>query len=257
MVRLAGTLSPTVAADAAYPFQFDPNQPDAVAEALVQALKDERWKGTRAHVVLDDRLVRYFIAERAEGARNLEELELAAHAQFENIFGSDAAGWEFRLNLVPFAGSYLACACDRRLLASLRQAFVSAGIPLASVQPFAIAEFNRRKPKLGNEPAWIAVVHARTVWLALASKGAFTAVRTHSLQGNLIAELPELLEREGLRHDDHNPAKQLWLLGARGEDISPNSWGKLSVVTLDKPLWPDKNKAWSNAYRLALSPVWP
>lgn len=257
MVRLAGTYKSSVIADAVLPLEVDPSDTGALEKALTGALADERWKGTNAHVVLDDRLIRYFVAARAEGARSPDELELTARAQFEDLFGRDATDWEFRINLVPFAGSYLACACDRRLLSLLRKAFTSAGVSLASIQPFAVTEFNRRKPKLAAGPAWVAVVNSRSVWLTRVFKGTFTAVRTHALQGELPDELPGLLEREGLRHDDPDSASHLWLLGAHGQERSPNSWGNLSVTTLDSPLWPDKNKSWSDTYRLALSSVWP
>lgn len=257
IVRLAGTLRPSVTEAGEYPFQLNPNNLGILEGALAEALGADRWKRTSAHLVLDDRLVRYFISEQAEGAKNPGELGQAARAQFEEIFGDDATNWDFRINLVPFAGSFLACACDRRLLASVNKVFASADIPLSTVQPFAITEFNRRHPKLEAGPSWIAVANGHTIWLARFFKGVPTAVRTHSLQGKLDSELPGLLERERLRHDTPDADVPLCLLGAHGLDASTNRWSGLTVTTLGKPLWPGTNKAWSDNYRLALSPVWP
>lgn len=257
IVRLAGIFRPSVTEAGEYPFQLDPNNPSVLETALTEALSTDRWKKTRAHLVLDDRLVRYFISERAEGAKNPDELEQAARAQFEEIFGDDATDWDFRINLVPFADSYLACACNRQLLVSVNKAFASASITLATIQPFAIAEFNQRQSKLEAGSSWVAVANGCTIWLARFFNGVPTAVRTHSLQGELDSDLPVLLERERLRHDDLSVDTPLCLLGAHGLDSGSNLWSGLTVKTHGKPLWPGTNKAWSDKYRLALSPVWP
>lgn len=257
IVRLTGRFRPTVIEAGEYPFQLDPNDPGTLEGALAEALGADRWKRTRAHLVLDDRLVRYFISERAEGAKNPGELEQAAHAQFEEIFGDDATDWDFRINLVPFVGSYLACACNRRLLVSVNKVFASADIPLPTIQSFAIAEFNRHQPKLEAGPSWVAVANGRAIWLARFFKGVPTAVRAHFLQGKLDFELPALLEREQLRYDDLNATAPLYLLGAHGLDAGAKHWGGLTATTLGKPVWPGTNQTWSEHYRLALSPVWP
>lgn len=257
IVRLAGIFRAAVTEADEYQFQLDPNDPSALEGAIAEALGADRWKRTHAHLVLDDRLVRYFISERAGGAKNTGELEQAARAQFEEIFGDDATDWDFRVNLVPFADSYLACACNRRLLASINNAFATADIPLSTIQPFAIAEFNRRQSKNEAGSSWVAVANGQTIWLARFLNGIPTAVRMHSLKGKLDSDLPILLEREQLRHDDPNVDTLLRLLGTHGLDAGTNRWSGLTVTTLGTPLWPGTNKVWSNKYRLALSPVWP
>ena len=73
----------------------------ARVDVLRQTLCAPQWQSAVSHVVLGDRLVRYFVAERPPGARNVEEVQLAAALRFAEIFGVEAEDWAIKLDLSP------------------------------------------------------------------------------------------------------------------------------------------------------------
>jgi len=232
-------------------------------DTLARELADRRWQNTEAHIVLSDRLARYFIAERPHGARNAGEVRQAVCLRFEDIFGEASDTWEIGLDMAPFAARQFACALRKTLVAGLIGACTGRRIRVSSLLPFAIAEYNRWQAALDGKSDWLAVLGRRSVWFGRPSGNGWASVNQYALEDDLATAFSRLLLQESLRAAANDVAT--------APAVSPVLClaGDLTGATLRQRLlsparralgavaWPGQSVEWSMSHRIALSPVWP
>ena len=260
LVRLRGAFRSTIVGSQTRELRAE-HFAAAFSEVLADELKTGRWLGTRAHVVLSDRLVRYFVARNPPGTRSVSELRQAALAQFDEIYGDETLEWEVQRDLSPFATSALACACRKSLSAKLVDVLSQQRLPLASLVPFSVALFNRHRRRIGRAPVWLAVVGRAHLSLSYRCAGDFIASGVHALHADAASELPRLIEQERLRLAlAERPADPAAAILCSGHLVSAGDRQQLvaqKVHLLDAPVWPGQDEAWSQAYRFALAEEWP
>lgn len=257
LVRTRGGLRPRIEAARLLATRLDPSEPEAGLEPLAAELATAAWQSATVQVVLSDRLVRYFIVDSLPGIQSLGELRRLAEAQFEELFGLPAAEWEICADFAPFSRRFLACALHRALLAALRRLFRRPGHALASIQPFLVREFNRRRRCLRSDPAWFAALERHSLTLALLSRKSWQGLRTHPFAQDAPALLPTLLARDRISHGESSEPSRLWLTGGAMAPEAMTSAGPLQISSVDSLAWPGRSGDWSRDYRLALAGIWP
>jgi len=165
----------------------------APLEALRTALAGH--KGTAA-VVLADQFVRYALLGYNETLKTPEQWQALAAHRFGTLHGPRAAEWQVNITETAPMGPRIACAVDRALITRLADIFASAGLHLASVQPFLVAAFNRIRKSVGNGSCWIVVEEPGRLTLALIQRGMWLAIRGRRVEKGWKSVLPEILERE-------------------------------------------------------------
>lgn len=253
MVRCRGWIRRQLVSEQVFAGEAEDGKSVPVLDWLGRQLAAAALPGTIAHVVLSDQLVKSFVFESVPGLRHLDELKASIRARFEESFGLNAEAWEISADLAPFTRSFLVCAIERRLLASLRQVFDAHCIVLISVRPFVVSEFNRWRRRIGRGDAWFSVLERDGLTLAWLAGGAWAAVRTYRTPGEPIAALPHLLARERLANGIDSSGQRLWLAGMR----SGQGGEEATAAWLGEAAWPGRTPQWSGDYRLALSGVWP
>ena len=255
-----GFSTPHVVASAEIPLAESASDTDRLG-ALARELTDQRWQNTEATVVLSDRLARYFIADRPDGARNAEEVRLAGHLRFEDVFGESSDAWEIRLDMLPFAIRQLGCALRKDFVADLMTTCADCRIRLASLVPLAIAEFNRWQPLLDGKDGWFAVLGRNGVWMGKRSGSDWVSVSQCAATANLDEALQRMLVQDSLRTVDNGGdlavLPTVWVAGdltdgGLRQRVLSTSWRLLGA-----PAWPRQSDAWSATHRIALSHVWP
>jgi hypothetical protein len=257
LVRVSGLWRPRIVA--AEQFALPAAEPDTIGLPLLEReLRTPRWQRTRVHVVLADTLVRYFIAPVPEGARNRRELQEAAMVRCEEIFGEETKAWTIMIDLAPLATHHLGCAFRTAWLDGLRRCCREAGLPLAGVTPFGVAEFNRNERQIGQRSGWFAALGTDTLWLAFKAGNGWRCAQVHRRSGDTLAELPQWLAQDQLRAGITETKKQpLWLAGDLADTPALSAPSGTLVRRCAAPTWPGTDAAWSRTFRLALSPVWP
>jgi hypothetical protein len=166
----------------------------AAVEALPAILKAHSCR--EASVVLADQFVRYALLPRSDAVKTHEQwLGLARH-RFSALHGAIVAEWDIQVTETALRGPHLACAVDQELLAAIASACESAGVTLASVQPFLVAAFNRIRGRIGGGSCWIVVEEPGRLTLARIERGVWLAVRSRRSDERWRTVLPEILERE-------------------------------------------------------------
>jgi hypothetical protein len=228
-------------------------------EALRQELRSPQWQKAVCHVVLSDRLVRYFVAERPPGARNADEVRLAAGLRFEDIFGVAAGEWEIKLDMRPFARRQLGCALRKSFISDVATACATAKSPIASLQPFAVSEFNRSHAAIGGKEGWFAVLGRQGLWVGQKKGHDWLSTHQYALSGDIPAEFSRLMTQEYLRASPSPAATspRIWLSGLLGSSQIRQGLASSPALLRGAPGWSGQSDEWNTAYRLALSPVWP
>lgn len=237
--------------------------PEAVPDSLGLSflgseLRMPHWQRTRIHVTVADSLVRYFIALVPEGARNKYELQEAAALRHEEIFGDSAKEWTVVADLAPFTTHHLCCALNTAWLKGLRQCCRDAGLPLMSIVPFGVSEFNRHERRIGSRSGWVAVLGSDTLWLAFKAGTGWRSAQVYRRPGPGLPELGQWLAQQRLRTGiPEGTDYPLWLAGDTGglpEVASPTG---VVVRRCAAPTWPGTDEAWGRSFRLPLSRLWP
>ncbi|MDQ5850447.1 MAG: hypothetical protein M3544_15925 [Pseudomonadota bacterium] len=166
----------------------------ASLDALPELLKPHRNR--EANVVLADQFVRYTLLPWSEVLKTDEQWLALARHRFAVLHGAVAADWEVKLTATAPMGPRLGCAVDRQLIEALASIFVTAGVQLASVQPFLVAAFNRIRKTVGSGSCWIVVEETARLTLAFIQHGAWIAIRSRRSDERWRSVLPEILERE-------------------------------------------------------------
>ena len=235
----------------------------AALHVLEQMLTEKRWQNTQATIVLSDRLARYFIAERPEGARNADEVNMAGTLRFEDVFGESSDAWDIRLDRPPFARRQLGCALPKGFVQELTTVCTGHGIRLTSLVPFAIAEYNRWQASLKDRRGCFVVLGRQGLWVGMRSGNDWACASQYVATASRDEMLQRALVQESLRAaapgatSDAPVSPVVWLAG----DLTDVALRQRLLAPLRTPLgafaWPGQSAEWSAQYRVALSPVWP
>lgn len=228
--------------------------------ALKQELANNRWQGTEAHIVLSDRLVRYFISKCPDGVRNMEEVRLAAHLRFEDVYREASDAWEIHLDMAPFAISRLGCALRKNFLAELVTACADFRIRVSSLIPFAIAEYNHWQALLSRKGGWFSVLGRHGFWIGRRSGINWESANQYALTDHFDETFHRVFAQESLRASSNgapNVSSTVWLAGDLTNDFTRERLLSPSLRLLGAVNWPGKSAEWSVAHRVALSSVWP
>lgn len=231
----------------------------ARVELLRQTLGAPQWQQAQSHLVLADRLVRYFVAERPPGARNAREVRLAAGLRFEDIFGVTADEWAIQLDLPTFASHQLGCAIRNSFVAELVATCAEARSPVSTITPYAVSEFNRSQAIIGRQDGWFAVLGRHSLWVGQKQGGNWLSAHHYGSTGDdVVGDVSRVMAQEYLRAASPvGDSPKVWLSGWLGNLTARNQLIASPAQTLGAPLAFGQSEAWCAAYRLALSPVWP
>lgn len=258
LVRLSGASSNRIVSSATLPFEGGASE-STLVEALRQELRAAQWQKAESHIVLADRLVRYFVAERPPGARNIEEVQLAAGLRFEDIFGVPANEWEIRLDMPALTTNQLGCAIRKSFIADLLTACTEAKSPVISIAPFAVSEFNRSHAHVGRTDGWFAALGNRSLWVGRKQGPDWLSVHQHALGEDIAPEFSRLMAQEYL-HAALPPqmiSPTVWLCGLLGDQTTRERLASIPAILFGAPDWIGETAQWSKTYRFALSPIWP
>jgi hypothetical protein len=94
-------------------------------------------------VVLSNHFVRYLLVPWSAQIATAEEFRNCGAAMFEEIHGEASAEWDVCVSAERAGAPRLAAAVDRALLGAVRTAVGATRLRLASIQPYAMAAYNR------------------------------------------------------------------------------------------------------------------
>lgn len=183
--------------------------PEGLA-ALAELLRERRWQGADASVLVSNALVRYTLVPAGPGiVTATDELDLARH-RIESTHGTgDAAGWQIRLGnpldqrLQPAAalpGEFVA-----RLLALLKAARLR---PLG-IEPFFMHAWNTARARLRGQDFWFANAEPDGLLLARVRAGQWTSLAVRPIAGSLREFLLRWLNEATLLAGE--PKSPAWL----------------------------------------------
>lgn len=165
-------------------------------DALASTLGQERWQGTRAHVVLSNAFARYRLVPWRSGLRDQDEQRALVRHSFAQVHGERVDQWALRWSAGSASQPTVACAVDERLLEGIRAVADSARIRLVSSQPYLVAAFNVWRTQLQEKTAWLVLPERQHVCVALLENGTWKHVAVRPLSGPLDEVLPVLLDQE-------------------------------------------------------------
>jgi hypothetical protein len=163
-------------------------------QVLVAAeVKAARAKAVRVSVVLSNRLVRYAIMPNPDSARNQQELDLLARHVFQRAHGDVSAQWDIRLSDAAPGQAALASAVDSDFCLALRDAIVTSGARLVSLQPYLMAAFNQSMT--GKHSGIFVLTEPQRLCLLAQKNGGWAAVQQSHAEPDWLDALPEKLDR--------------------------------------------------------------
>jgi len=148
----------------------------AVAESMAAL---QPLVGGRFDVVLDDRLVRYFVVTPPEGTASLDELRSVAAVRLGELFGSDPRAYEVTADWRS-SGPFLCCAVPHALKLALAKAAQGARGSVASMVPLFVRVANSF-PAARSHSGWIVVRVAGWISAASLEHGAIRLIRSGAL----------------------------------------------------------------------------
>jgi hypothetical protein len=135
-------------------------------------------RGDMLDILVSDTLTRYWILERPAGLASAAELDLYAADRFAEIFGDDPAAWVLRVDPVPQAERWLACAVPAIFAVDLPRLAEEKGWRMRSVQPRFVREYNRHCRSLGPD-AVFCVASQESTTIGLIADGNWRGIRVH------------------------------------------------------------------------------
>jgi hypothetical protein len=184
-------------------------------------------RGRPVDVVLDDRLVRYFVVTAPAGTASLAELRRVAGVRFEELFALDPTAFELAGDW-RVAGSFLCCAMPRAIGGVLAQAAASARASLVSIAPLFVRVVNAVRQLTG----WIVVRANGWVTAAHFESGAIRLVRSTALDA--MHPLESWLARLALVAGSAVATAQV--LDADQPRLLPDDWQRLDQGRRDVAL---------------------
>lgn len=167
--------------------------PQAMQQALINALKQTDASACRVDVRLSSHFMRFAIVGNPDGARSQDELALISRHAFERVHGEIVATWDIRLSYGAIGQSGLASAVDQALLEKLKSTLESAGYQLGKVEPTLMQAFNRLAPS--GPHGIFALKEAGRLALLAWQQGGWVAVQLQPLSTDWQAQVQDSLAR--------------------------------------------------------------
>lgn len=191
------------------------------AAALERLLDGTRGRRGELRVVLSEHFARFTLVPWSDAIGSPDELSAYARICFEEIYGSEAAGWALQLSPEAPGQPRLAVAIEQGLLERLQALATAAGLRLASVKPYLMSAFNRLcRPLVGDDFLFLLAEPERSC-LLVAREGRWVAVRS-AAGGDSDAALAVLLERESeLQELDEQTPTAIYVHAPGRPDFKP------------------------------------
>lgn len=173
----------------------------AASEVLSETLRERGARTGRVHIVLSDHFVRYLLLPWSPDLVSDKERLSFARLAFKDLYGDAADSWELCLDEQPAGEASFACAVDRALVSSLQDGVTRAGATLHSLVPALADRINRYRVALKAPQFCFVAAEPGRVSLAFRSSGAWRAVRSRRINGELAQALPVLLKQEAVVGD--------------------------------------------------------
>ena len=209
----------------------------SAVDALAAALPDVADRGTRARVILANRLVRYALVPWSDALAGADEEAAFARHGFEQIYGDAAAQWELRVSDARAGTPRPASAVDAALPGALRDAFAAAGIRLESIQPRLMAVCNEQRRRLQGRHAWLALLEPGSLCLALLQQGRWVSIRSQRIGSGWRVELGLILAREAYLADPEAAARDVfvWAFGRDEVRLPDNDRWQFHLLAPKRP----------------------
>lgn len=205
------------------------------AVAALDALLAEPANGAaRVTLVLSSRFVRYALLPWTKTLTNrMERLTYARHT-FSTTYGPAASAWRITLCETGHERPWLACAVDDGVIEALSSLRKGRRADIASIEPYLMSAFNRRRYAFGAEPTWFVLDEPGHLTLGLIVKGTWRALRARRSGKPAADALLGLLERESALIGADPASDRVLMCSASAEHGLPARLGKYGVsdVTL-------------------------
>ncbi|MBL0943579.1 MAG: hypothetical protein IBJ04_04570 [Hydrogenophaga sp.] len=150
----------------------------ASLDALLALLRAPGRRPAALSLNLSAAFVRWHLLPWPLGAGSPAELDAAVRLRLRAVHGAAVEGWLLqRAEGVP-GQPVPVCAIDQALLQAVRSGLAGAGWRLHRLQPYAAAAFDHWRPVWRRGAAWLAVVEADHLTLALVDRGRWAALRS-------------------------------------------------------------------------------
>lgn len=160
-----------------------------------EPLQEPPRPGALLNILLSDALVRYWILDCPPGLASAAELDLYTADRFAAIFGDDPAGWVLRVDPVPRAERWLACAVPALFAVDLPRAAAARGWQVCRVQSRFIREFNEHGRPLDADAAFC-VASRECTTIGLMAAGRWRGIRVHPPLDRAATNFSTLLRRD-------------------------------------------------------------
>lgn len=151
--------------------------------------------GMPIDILVSDALTRYWIIERPAGLAGAGELDLYAGESFAMLFGDDPSDWSIRIDPVPGATRWLACAIPTLFTADLPRAVAEKGWEPRHIRPRFVRDYNQHCSRLGRD-AVFCVASRESTTIGLIESGSWRSIRVHPPLGRDTASFGTLLRRD-------------------------------------------------------------
>lgn len=226
---------------------------EAPLAVLAEVLRAQVRRPAGAAVILSNRFVRYAVVPWHDALMKREERLAQARHCFKEIYGEVAASWSVQIQDGRFREPVLATAVPAELIASLRQIFKEARLPLQSVLPYltaAYATFRRALARRSEPLTWLSVVERDDLSALCVHKGELRDVFNQRVHGEWLRELQGmLLQLAGETTAGETMA--LCVFAPEKADSKPEE-AKLNLMRLSLPALPGYSSSSDAALSLAL-----
>lgn len=168
-------------------------------DALAPALEALAPRAARVRFAVSDHFVRYLTLPWALELRGEDERAAYLKHHFETVYGPRASDWRMVLERDGAGATRIAAAMDAALTDALREAAIRAGLQLASIEPLAVAAFNRLRRDLPRPGCFFVFAEPGRLTALLAAGGApLRAASVRCVGAPAESELPGLLAAEAV-----------------------------------------------------------
>lgn len=217
-------------------------------QALERLLGGPMYAGWPVSFVLADDLLRLWQVTPPPGAAQLADLEAAALARFQRLYGEGAAAWVIEAawdTRQPF----FAAAMARPLLSVLQHSASQHRLVITEMTPHFMHQWQHWRGKL-KAGAWFGLVSDRALSIGVIQAQRLSAVRVLALPERITPEwLTQVLRREALLLDVALPTL-LQLCGAvpqlwrdQAGDAQAGDAGRIASAVLESAPWDDRLSA--------------
>jgi hypothetical protein len=224
-------------------------------EALELGLSQTGWQDADATVILSNHFVRYALVPWSEHLASDDEKRIWVRHHFADLYGEAAAKSEYRWSEDRPDSSCVASAVAADFVSTIRSAFEPASLTLKSIQPYLMAVFNRLRPRIKGDPAWILVPESGRVCLATVAGGRWRKLTFKSLGADWRTDLTIVLEREFLLADEPASPKVVFAYAPGVPAFDLPDWTEVPVNTLAPRPVPGFSPSADAEYAMALTGI--